>query len=99
VVVLKSLENLLCSFLVFCIPGRVNEQVIHIDDEPSFSDEVAKEVVHKCLEHGRGVAEAKEHDSWFEETKGGDERGLPAVFRANQHVVVAPTYVHLGKDT
>jgi hypothetical protein len=79
--------------------GRVNEQVIHVDDEPPFGDKVAEEMVHKHLECGRGVAEPKEHDSGFEKTKGGDERRLPAIFGADQHVVVAPAYVHFGKNT
>jgi hypothetical protein len=36
VVVLKSLENLLHPFLVFDCSGRVDKEVIYVDDEPSF---------------------------------------------------------------
>jgi hypothetical protein len=76
----------------------MNEQVIHVNDEPSFSDEVAKKMVHECLERGRGVAESKEHNSWFEETEGSDEHHLPVVFRSDQHIVKSPAYVHFSKD-
>ena len=40
----------------------MDHEVIHIDDQPSFRDVVAKDVVHKRLEGGWGVALSKEHD-------------------------------------
>ena len=39
-----------------------NEEIVHVDDELSFCDHVLEGVVHKSLEYGRGVTEAKEHD-------------------------------------
>jgi hypothetical protein len=98
-VVLEPLENLLRSFLVLSLPGRVDEQVVHINDEPPFSDKVAEEVVHECLEHGGGVAEAEEHDGGLEETKGSDECCLPVVLRSDQYIIISPAHVHLSENT
>jgi hypothetical protein len=97
-VILKALENLLRPLPVLVVPGRVDEQVIHVDDEPSFGDEVVKEVVHERLERSGGVTESEEHDSWFEETKRSDKHRLPSILRSDQHIVVSPAYVHLCKD-
>ena len=41
----------------------VNQEVIHVDDEPSFSNHVVERVVHESLESGGGVGKSKEHDS------------------------------------
>ena len=48
----------------------VNEKVVHVNDEPSFSDHIAEGVIHEPLEGSRGegsrgVGESKEHDSGF----------------------------------
>ncbi|KAF9218273.1 hypothetical protein BS17DRAFT_716726, partial [Gyrodon lividus] len=57
----------------------VDEDVIHVDDEPTFCDEVGKDVIYKCLDSQGRVAKTKEHDVGFKETKRSDEGGLPSV--------------------
>jgi hypothetical protein len=99
VVVLESLENLLCSFVVFSLPSQEDEQIVHVNDEPPFSDEVAKKVVHERLERGGGVTKAEKHNSGFEEIEGSDECCFPVVLRSDQHVVVSPAYVYFSKNT
>ena len=42
------------------------EEIVHVDDEPSFSNHVLKGVIHEVLKCGRGVVEIKEHNSGFE---------------------------------
>ena len=54
----------------------VDEKVVHIDDKPSFYDEVPEWVVHELLKHGGGVHKSKEHDCGFKEPLVGDEGGL-----------------------
>jgi len=75
-----------------------DEEVIHINDEPSFSDHVSEGVIHKSLEGGGGVGEAKEHDGRFEEAFVGDEGGFPLMPVFNTDVVVAPPNIELGED-
>ena len=41
-------------------------EVIHVDDEPSFSDHVVEGVVHESLEDSGRVGESKEHNCGFE---------------------------------
>ena len=54
------------SFFVEGSIGRINQEVIHVDDKPSFSNHVMKGVVHEPLEGCGGVGESEEHDSGFE---------------------------------
>ena len=43
-----------------------DEEVIYIDDKPSFSNHVSEGIIHEVLENGRGVVEVKKHDTGFE---------------------------------
>ena len=45
--------------------GRVDKEVIHIDDEPSFSNHIAERVVHELLEGSGRDGKPEEHDSGF----------------------------------
>ena len=40
--------------------GGVDEEVIHVDDKPSFCNHIAKRVVHKTLEGGGGIGKAED---------------------------------------
>ena len=42
------------------------EEIIHVDDELSLSNQISEGVIHETLECGGGVVETKEHNSWFE---------------------------------
>jgi len=93
-----SLED---SFGVFFMGSGVrgeDEEVVHIDNEPTFCDHISKGVVHKSLESGRGVGEAKEHDGWFEEAFMSDEGGFPLMSVFDADVVVAPSDIKFCED-
>jgi len=93
-----SLED---SFGVFFMVSGVrgeDEEVVHIDNEPTFCDHISKGVVHKSLESGRGVGEAKEHDGWFEEAFMSDEGGFPLMSVFDADVVVAPSDIEFCED-
>ena len=60
--VLEDTTGLL--FMSFWVRGG-DEEVVHVGDEPSFSNHVSKRVIHELLECGRGIAETKKHDCWF----------------------------------
>ena len=71
-------------------------KIIHINLEPSFGDHVSKDVVHEGLKCRWCIAEAKEHDNGFKESKGGDECRFPLIGFPDINVVVPPTDVKLG---
>ena len=77
--------------------GGVDEEVIHIDDKPSFGNHVAEGVVHEPLESGGGVGKSEEHDGGFEEPSVGDEGRLPLVTVLDPYVVVSPADIKLGE--
>ena len=78
--------------------GGVDEEVIHIDDEPSFGNHVAEGVVHKSLKDSGGVGEAEEHYGWFEESLVGDKGRFQLVTVFDSHIVVSPSNVELRED-
>ena len=77
--------------------GGVDEEVIHIDDEPSFGDHVVEGIVHESLEGGRGVGKAEEHHGGFEESFMSDEGRFPLVTILDSYIVVSPPNVKLGE--
>ena len=92
-----ALEDMTGSFSVsFGVRGG-DEEVIHVDDKPPFSDHVLERVIHESLEHGRGIAKAKEHDGGFEESFVGDEGRFPLVAILDADIVVPPMDVELGE--
>ena len=76
----------------------MDAEVIHIDFKPTFSDHISKDVVHKCLEHGWGIAESEEHDCGLKEFERSDKRSLPLIRFSNSDVVIPPTDVKLGEQ-
>ena len=78
--------------------GGIDEEIIHVNYEPSFSNHVAEGVVHESLKGGGGVGEAEEHYGWFKESLVGDEGCLPLMAVLDSHIVVPPSYVELGED-
>ena len=76
----------------------VDAKIVHVDFKPSFGDHVSKDVVHKRLERGWGIAEPEEHNCGFKESERGDERSLPLVRFPNSDVVVSPADVKFGEQ-
>ena len=76
----------------------VDEEVIHVDNEPSFGNHIAEGVVHKPLEGGGGVGESEEHHGGFEEPLMGNEGGFPLVAVLDSYVVVSPPNIEFGED-
>ena len=76
----------------------VDAEIIYIDFKPTFCDHISEDVVHKCLEHGWGIAKPEEHYCRFKESKGSDKRSLPLICFLNLDVVVPPTDIRLGEQ-
>jgi len=75
-----------------------NQHVIHINDEPSFSEFLFKYRIHHHLEGGWGVSQAEEHDGWFKEAFIGNESCLPFVSSSDANIVIAPSYVKFSEQ-
>ena len=74
-----------------------DEDVIQVDDDLPFIDELPEDLVHRPLEGGRRVAETEEHDSGFKQAPVCPEGGLPLISLLDPHVVVPPPNVQLGE--
>ena len=74
-----------------------DEEIIHIDNKPSFGDHVSEGVVHKPLKCSGGVAEAKEHNRGFKEFIVSDESCLPLVTIFDVDVVIPPMNIKVSE--
>ena len=78
--------------------GGIDEEIIHIDNEPSFGNHIAEGVVHETLEGGGGVSKSEEHHGWFEKSFMGDEGCFPLVTVFDPYIVVSPSDVKFSED-
>ena len=85
-------------FLVEGGVGGVDEEIIHIDNEPTFCNHIAEGVIHETLEGGGGVGKSEEHHGWFEKSFVGNEGSFPLVSVLDSYVVVSPPDVEFGED-
>ena len=86
---------------MFLVGSRVrgeDQEVVHVDNEPSFRDHISEGVVHESLKGGRGVSETKEHDGGFKEAFVGDKCSFPLVSVFDVDVIVAPLDIKFGED-
>jgi len=92
---LQQLQNAAGDLLVFFKGLCEDEDVIQIDHNYAFRDEVLKDVVHHRLEGGGTVREAEEHDKGFVQAAVRPEGGLPLVSFFYPDIVEAPPDVQL----
>ena len=66
IVLLETFEDFVYDFLMFGDVARSDENVIEINGNFAFRDEIGENGVHKCLERGGRVSETEEHNFRFE---------------------------------
>ena len=79
---------------VFC----EDEDVIQVNDNLSFIDELPENFIHHPLEGGRRVAETKEHDSGLKQAPVGPEGGFPLISLLDTNMVVSISHIDLRED-
>ena len=77
---------------------RVDKEVVHVDNEPSFCDHIMKGVIHESLKGGRRIGKTEEHYGWFEESLMDDESSFPLVPILDMDVVISPMDIELGEN-
>ena len=60
-----ALQDAFGAFFVENSVGGVDEEVIHVDNEPSFGNRVAEGIIYESLKSGGGIGKSKEHDGGF----------------------------------
>jgi hypothetical protein len=83
---------------MFIESGTLNKDVIEIDCNFAFSNQICKDGIHQCLKHGGQVGEPEEHNARFKKTLVSDESCLPFIAFFDSDVVVASMNIKLGKD-
>jgi hypothetical protein len=75
-----------------------DQEIIHVNYKPSFSNHVMEGVIHESLKTGGGVIHAEEHDHRFEEAFMSDEGAFPLISILDANIVITPSNVKLGED-
>ena len=78
--------------------GGVNEEVVHVNDKPSFHNHITKRVIHEALESGGEIGETEKHHHRFEESFMGDEGSFPLMSVFDSDIIVSPSNVELDED-
>ena len=76
----------------------MDENVVHVDRNVSFIDEISENEVHHRLEGGRGVREAEKHNHGLEKAAVCLESRLPLIPIANAYVIVPPSDVQFCEE-
>ena len=85
-------------FFMVLVVVRADEEVIHVNDKPSFCNHIPERIRHEPLKSGGGIGHAKEHDGGFIESMVGDEGSLPLVALLDTDIVISPLYIKLCED-
>src|ERR1700722_1729760 len=75
-----------------------DQEIVHINVKPSFIEFLSEYLVHHCLERGRRVAKAEEHDEGFETSAVRDEGCFPFIAFLDPNIVISPANVEFGED-
>jgi hypothetical protein len=65
IVFFKTLKDFMHNLLMFIENSTPDKDVIQIDCDFAFSNQICKDSIHQCLECGRQVGEPKEYDARF----------------------------------
>ena len=76
---------------------RENEDVIQIDADYTFGDQILEYLVHHGLKGGRTIGETKEHNQGFEKSSVCVEGSLPLITFLDVDIVVPPLDIEFGE--
>ena len=76
----------------------MDKDVVHVNGDVSFVDQIAEDEVHHGLECGGGVRKTKKHDHGFKEAAVSFKGSLPLISVANAYVVIPPPDVQLREE-
>jgi len=88
---LQQLQNAAGDLEVLFKGFHEDEDVVQIDHDHAFRDEVLEDVIHHRLEGGRTVREAEEHDKGLVQATVGPEGSLPFISFLYPDIVEAPS--------
>ena len=97
IVVSKSFQDLPCVPFESLFIFGVEEDVVHVDDDYSFINQVLEQIVHHRLKRGRQVTHSEKHYSWFKQSSIGLECRFPLVPIPDPYVVISPSYVQFSE--
>ncbi|KAF8231682.1 hypothetical protein L208DRAFT_1275877, partial [Tricholoma matsutake] len=94
---MKALQDKAHNVLMFINRFHKDEDVIQVDTDHSFHNEILKNVIHHQLECGRGVCECKKHHQGFKKPAICVKSGFLFIAPFHAHIVVPPSHVKFCK--
>ena len=92
-VLLQDLQDLSGDFSMFIDSFHEDEDVVQVDHDYTFCNELFKDVIHHHLEGSWAVCETEEYNKWFKQSAVRSESGLPFVTFLDADIVEAPPNV------
>ena len=92
------LQYLLGASLVFFYVIGEDEDVVNVDHNLPFCDQLSEYLIHHGLESCWGVAKTKEHHQWFKKPPICPKGGLPFIPLFNPDVVIPPSNIQFGEE-
>ena len=71
----------------------MDQDIVHVDGDVTFVDQLSKDEVHHGLKGSRGICKAEKHDHGFKQTLISFESCLPLVAVSNAYIVVSSSDV------
>src|SRR5271154_5353988 len=75
-----------------------NENIVHVDDDVSFVNEIFQNSIHHGLERGGRIGESEEHDCRLKAASISGKGSFPFVSFLDAKIVVSPPKIHLGEE-
>lgn len=99
VVLGEMFEYFMNNFTMKHNVGRPDENVIEVDCDLVFGDEIGKDMIHYSLECSWTVTKSKILDTKFKEFTIGDKGCFPFIAFFNLNIVIASADIKLGEDS
>jgi hypothetical protein len=96
-VLTKLFKNDSCDSLMFRNGFHVDEDIVKVDADNTFHNQILEDVVHHRLEGRWGVGESEKHHQWFIEAMIHSKHCLPLVTLFHVHILVPPSHIKLDE--
>src|ERR1700733_4120431 len=93
----KSLQDNAGVSMMFGDGFREDQDIVEVHIYDAFSNQVLEDVIHHCLEGGRGIGQSKKHHQWLEKSTIHMKGCLPLITFFHTHIIVSPTNIEFSE--
>ena len=72
-----------------------DQDVVEVHTYDTFLNQILEDVIHHCLEGGRGIGQSEKHHQGFEKSPICTKSHLPLIVVFHTHIIVSPMNIEL----